>query len=55
MTAALRVIDYVVIANERDLDALMERLAPRETVRLETSDAARTRQLIEHVHGRKGT
>ena len=53
MVAALRVVDYVVTANERDLDALIECLAPRELVRLEAADTARIRQLIEHVHGRQ--
>jgi bifunctional ADP-heptose synthase (sugar kinase/adenylyltransferase) len=53
MTAALRVIDYVVIADNKDLDALVEALAPRELVRLETRDAALVQQLIEHVHRRQ--
>ena len=50
MVAALRMVDYVVIANEKELDALIEGLSPRELVRLEAADAARVRQLIEHVH-----
>jgi len=53
MAAALRMIDYVVIAENRDLDALVEALAPRELVRLEARDTARTQQLIEHVHRRQ--
>ena len=53
MVAALRVVDYVVIANEKDLDALIARLAPRELVRLEAADAARVRQLRDHVHSRQ--
>jgi hypothetical protein len=53
MTAALRVIDYVVIAGNQDLDALVEALIPRELVRLETKDAARVQQLIRHVHLRQ--
>lgn len=53
MTAALRVIDYVVTAENKDLDALVEALAPRELVRLETRDAALVHQLIEHVHRRQ--
>jgi bifunctional ADP-heptose synthase (sugar kinase/adenylyltransferase) len=53
MVAALRVVDYVVIAEERVLDALIEGLAPRDLVRMEAGDAASVRQLIEHVHGRK--
>jgi bifunctional ADP-heptose synthase (sugar kinase/adenylyltransferase) len=53
MVAALRVIDYVVSAPDTDLDALIHALAPRELVRLETRDAERNRQLIEHVHSRQ--
>jgi hypothetical protein len=53
MVAALRVIDYVVITNEKDLDALIECLAPRELRRLEAADAARVRQLRDHVQTRK--
>ena len=53
MTAALRVIDYVVTADNRDLDALVEALAPREFVRVEERDRALVQQLIEHVHSRQ--
>jgi len=53
MVAALRVVDYVVAADERGLDALVERIVPRQIAHLEAADAARVRQLIEHVHRRK--
>ena len=53
MVAALRMVEYVVIANEKELDALIEGLAPRELVRLEAADAARVRQLKDHVQGRQ--
>jgi hypothetical protein len=53
MVAALRVIDYVVIAGNQDLDALIEALLPRELVRMEAGDADRVQQLIEHVHRRQ--
>jgi len=53
MVAALRMVDYVVIARESDLDALVERLVPPRLVRLESSDTARVQQLIEHVHLRQ--
>ena len=53
MVAALRVIDYVLTPNERDLDALFECLAPRTLVRLEALHTARIRELIQHVHGRQ--
>jgi glycerol-3-phosphate cytidylyltransferase-like family protein len=53
MVAALRMIDYVVIANPGDVDTLIERLAPREVAHLEARDSARVQQLIEHVHNRQ--
>ena len=49
MVAALRVVDYVVIADYADVDGLIERLQPREVARLETADLSRTRRLIEDV------
>ena len=53
LVAALRVVDYVFIANPEDLDGLNHSLQPAEWVRLEELDARRTRQLIEHVHRRQ--
>jgi bifunctional ADP-heptose synthase (sugar kinase/adenylyltransferase) len=53
MTAGLRMVDYVVTADESDLDGLIECLAPRALVRLEAADAARVQQLMVHVHGRQ--
>jgi bifunctional ADP-heptose synthase (sugar kinase/adenylyltransferase) len=52
MAAALRVIDYVVALDNDDLEALVGALGPAEVVRLEASDARRSRELIEHVHRR---
>lgn len=52
MAAALRVVDYVLIALNGDLTGLAESLQPIEIINLEESDAQRTRQLIEHVHSR---
>lgn len=53
MVAALRMIDYVMIAKTNDLDALIGHLAPRRTLRLEDRDAALVQQLIQHVHSRQ--
>jgi bifunctional ADP-heptose synthase (sugar kinase/adenylyltransferase) len=53
MTAALRVVDYVLIAQTEDLDSLAASLQPIETIRLEEADRRRARQLIEHVHRRQ--
>jgi glycerol-3-phosphate cytidylyltransferase-like family protein len=53
LVAGLRVVDYVVIAENTDADALCERLRPAQIVRLEAADARRTRQLMEHVRNRQ--
>jgi bifunctional ADP-heptose synthase (sugar kinase/adenylyltransferase) len=53
MVAALRVVDYVVIADDGDLDRLIDSLRPAEFVRLEAEHALFVRQLIEHVHRRQ--
>jgi glycerol-3-phosphate cytidylyltransferase-like family protein len=53
LVAALRMIDYVFIANPEDLEALSAALNPAEIVRLEEADLERARQLIEHVHHRQ--
>jgi hypothetical protein len=50
LAAALRVVDYVIIAEDQDLDKLAASLHPVETIGLEEAEARRTRQLIEHVH-----
>jgi len=53
MAAALRVIDYVFIAETGDLASLPAVLEPVEILNLEEADARRIRQLIEHVHSRQ--
>lgn len=53
MAAALRVIDYVFIAQDEPLENLIAAVKPIETIHLEDADAQRMRQLIEHVHGRE--
>jgi bifunctional ADP-heptose synthase (sugar kinase/adenylyltransferase) len=53
LVAALRMVDYVVIADTAELESLVDALKPAEVVRLEAADAQRTRQLIEHVHSRQ--
>jgi hypothetical protein len=53
MAAALRVVDYVFIAENGDLTGLPASLQPIEIMNLEEADAHRTRQLIEHVHTRQ--
>jgi bifunctional ADP-heptose synthase (sugar kinase/adenylyltransferase) len=53
MAAALRVVDYVFVAQDGDLAGLAASLQAVETINLEDADAERTRQLIEHVHSRQ--
>lgn len=53
VTAGLRVVDYVLITEDEQPDALLTALQPAELVRLEAVHAARKRQLIEHVHRRQ--
>src|SRR5271157_874234 len=50
LVAALRVIDYVVIADAAEADRLADSLQPVEIVRLAAADARRARELREHVH-----
>ena len=49
LVAAIRVVDYVLIADNEELHRLIERLKPAEVVRLEEADLRRTRRLIEHA------
>ncbi len=53
VVAALRMVDYVLIADDAHPDALLASLQPAELVRLESVHADRKRQLIEHVHRRQ--
>ena len=53
LAAALRMVDYVVSADDVAPDALLASLEPAHLVRLEEAQAARKRQLTEHVHRRQ--
>jgi bifunctional ADP-heptose synthase (sugar kinase/adenylyltransferase) len=53
LAAALRMVDYVVTADDAAPDALLAALEPAHLVRLEAAQAARKRQLMEHVHRRQ--
>jgi bifunctional ADP-heptose synthase (sugar kinase/adenylyltransferase) len=53
LVAALRVVDYVVTADERDLDRIIAAFPPSQLVRLEAADQRRSRQLMEHVRSRQ--
>ena len=57
LVAALRVVDYVVTADDAApdaaTDALLAALEPAQLVRLEEAQAVRKRQLMKHVHRRQ--
>jgi bifunctional ADP-heptose synthase (sugar kinase/adenylyltransferase) len=53
LAAALRLVDYVFIAENEDLASLADAVHAMETIDLEPGDAERTRKLIEHVHSRQ--
>ena len=53
LVAALRMVDYVVSADDTAPDALLAALEPRHLVRLEGTQAVRKRQLMDHVHRRQ--
>jgi bifunctional ADP-heptose synthase (sugar kinase/adenylyltransferase) len=53
LVAALRVVDYVVTADDGDVERLAGGLAPVEFVRLEAAHARRASELMEHVHRRQ--
>ena len=53
MAAALRVVDYVLLAGNEDLESLAASLQPIDIIDMEEADAHRARQLIEHVHSRR--
>jgi len=52
LAAGLRMVDYVVVADERDPGALIDSLGPAAIVRLEEAEARRARELREHVRSR---
>jgi bifunctional ADP-heptose synthase (sugar kinase/adenylyltransferase) len=49
VVAALRVVDYVLIADHEDPDAILVRLQPAAVFRLEAADLHSSRVLIEHA------
>lgn len=53
LAAALRMVDYVLIADNADLDRLFAELKPVEIVRLEDDDFRRRVELMQHVRRRQ--
>jgi len=52
LVAALRMVDYVVLAGEREAGELLSHFCPDEIVREESADLLRFRRLSEHVQRR---
>jgi glycerol-3-phosphate cytidylyltransferase-like family protein len=55
MVAALRVVDYVIIADDEHLERLSRAHPDAQVARLDAADRCRIRQLIEHVRRRNIT
>ena len=53
LAAALRMVDYVVIADDPAPNAMLAALKPARLVRLEGVHELRKRQLMEHVQSRQ--
>jgi bifunctional ADP-heptose synthase (sugar kinase/adenylyltransferase) len=49
MVAALRVVDYVLVADETGADALLGALRPQTVIHLEADDARRSREIAERI------
>ena len=49
MVAALRVVDYVLVADEPAPDELLAALNPRTVIHLEADDARRNREIRERI------
>ncbi len=53
LVAALRMVDYVVTADDRELDDLISSLKPAQTVHFEQDDRIRADELKQHVQQRQ--
>jgi glycerol-3-phosphate cytidylyltransferase-like family protein len=54
MVAALRMVDYVLVADELDADELVKSLRPQTVIHLEADDARRNREIAERIRRRCG-
>jgi len=54
MVAALRVVDYVLAADDFEADALLDALRPQTVIHLEADDARRNREIAERIRRRQG-
>lgn len=55
LVAALRMVDYVVTGDDRDLDILISTLRPSRIAHREDADLARASQLKQHVQYRQSS
>ena len=55
LVAALRMIDYVVTADDGDFETLLTSLQPARVVHLEDADRKRVLQLKQHVQRRQSS
>ena len=53
VVAALRMVDYVVTADDRELETLVRALRPAEVVHLDDADRERAAALKQNVHSRQ--
>lgn len=53
MVAALRVVDYVLVADELKAEALLEALRPQAVIHLEADDTRRNREIAERIRRRQ--
>ena len=54
MVAALRMVDYVLVADELDADELVKSLRPQTVIHLEADDVRRNREIAERIRRRSG-
>jgi glycerol-3-phosphate cytidylyltransferase-like family protein len=55
LVAAVRMVDYVVIGDDRELDILVSSIQPAQIVHLEDADLERAGQLKQHVQRRQSS
>ena len=55
LVAAVRMVDYVVIGDDRELDILIASIQPAQIVHLEDADLERAGQLKQHVQRRQSS
>ncbi|MDR3701434.1 MAG: hypothetical protein P4L56_17430 [Candidatus Sulfopaludibacter sp.] len=54
LVAAMRMVDYVLTADDKDVERLIKALRPVLLARLESDDLRRVSRLKEHVHPQQG-